>query len=153
MKGNREAENELMVYTRNGNEFVKTGSLRPGTRSVRILIDGRASTSIWKVNKAVAVVSEAIKTGHATADRYEIIEVAVDPTRMVVSRTANLVKARNKKSLIGKLRACGRFFVQRAKDGKYSIGDVLNHDSEMFPGRFVTETEAQKFIDEYLAQD
>jgi hypothetical protein len=142
----------MIVYTRNGREFVKTGSLPPGTRSVRISIDGRVGASIWKVKKALAVVSEAIETGHAHADKYEIVEVAVDPPRLVASRIANLNKARNRKSLIGKLRAGSRFFIQQSKGGRYSIGDALNHDTEMFPGRFETETEAQRFIDEFLAE-
>jgi hypothetical protein len=142
----------VIVYERRGNEFVKTGELIPGTRSVRILIDGRASASIWKVKKAIAVVSEAIETGHAHANRYEIIEAAVDSPSLVASRRANLVKARNRKSLMGRLSAVGRFLVQRGKDGRYSIIDRLNHDNELFISRFETETQAQKFIDEFLAE-
>jgi len=142
----------LIVYERRGNEFLKTGELTPGTRSVRISIDGRVGASIWKVKKALAVVSEAIETHHAHSNKYEIIEADVDPPRLVASRTANLAKARNRKSLLGKLRSGGRFFVQQSKNGKYSVGDALNHDNEMFPDRFETETEAWKFIDDFLLE-
>jgi hypothetical protein len=142
----------MIVYTRNGREFVKTGNLPSGTRTVQISIDGRTGASVWKPKKAVAIVSEAIETGHAHANRYEIVEAEVDPPRLVASRIANLVKARNRKSLVRKLRADHRFFVQQSERGRYSIGDALNHDTEMFPGRFETEAEAQKFIDEFLAE-
>jgi hypothetical protein len=142
----------VIVYTRNGNEFVKTGSLQRGTRSVRILIDGRESSSVFRTKKAIQICDEAIRSGHAHANRYEIIEATTDSPALVASRTAKRVKARNRESFIRKLRPGGRFFVQRSKGGRYSIGDVFNHDSEMFPSRFKTETEAQKFIDEYLAE-
>ena len=51
---------------------------------------------------------------------------------------------------MGRLSAVGRFLVQRGKDGRYSIIDRLNHDNELFISRFETETQAQKFIDEFL---
>jgi hypothetical protein len=119
----------VVVYTRNGSEFFKTGSLRPGTRAVRVLIDGRASPSIWEAKKALQVVADAIEGGYARANRYEIIEAKVNSLSLsfVSRRTAKLLKPRNKKpSLRGLPRV--RFFAQQSEHSRYSLIDELNHD-------------------------
>jgi hypothetical protein len=119
----------VVVYTRNGSEFVKTGSLRPGTKAVRVAIDGRASPSIWEAKKALQVVADAIQGGYARANRYEIIEAKVNSLSLsfVARRTAKLLKPRNKKpSLTGRPRV--RFFAQQSEYGRYSLIDALNHD-------------------------
>jgi hypothetical protein len=119
----------VVVYTRNGSEFVKTGSLRPGTKAVRVAIDGRASPSVWEAKKALQVVADAIQGGYARANRYEIIEAKVNSLSLsfVARRTAKLLKPRNKKpSLTGRPRV--RFFAQQSEYGRYSLIDALNHD-------------------------
>ena len=117
----------MVVYTRNGTEFVKTGSLRPGTRAVRVAIDGRASPSIWEAKKALEIVSDAIQGGYARANRYEIIEAKVNSLSFVARRTAKLLKPRNKKPLPTGLPRL-RFFAQQSEHGRYSLIDALNHD-------------------------
>ncbi len=117
----------MVVYTRNGTEFVKTGSLKPGTRAVRVAIDGRVSPSIWEAKKALEIVSDAIQGGYARANRYEIIEAKVKSLSFVARRAAKLLKPRNKKpSLTGLPRV--RFFAQQSEHGRYSLIDALNHD-------------------------
>jgi hypothetical protein len=115
----------VVVYTRNGTEFVKTGSLKPGTRAVRVAIDGRASPSIWEAKKALEIVSDAIHGGYARANRYEIIEAKVSSLSFVARRTAKLLKPRNKKpTSLPRV----RFFAQQSEHGRYSLIDALNHD-------------------------
>jgi hypothetical protein len=118
----------VVVYTRNGTEFVKTGRLRPGTRAVRVAIDGRASTSIWEAKKALEIVSDAIQGGYARANRYEIIEAKVNSLYLsfVARRTAKLLKRNKKPSLTGLPRI--RFFAQQSEHGRYSLMDPLHHD-------------------------
>ena len=119
----------MVVYTRNGTEFVKTGSLRPGTNAVSIAIDGRASPSIWGAKKALEIVSDAIQGGYARANRYEIIEAKINSLSLyfVARRTAKILKPRNKKLSLRGLPGV-RFFAQESEHGRYSIIDALNHD-------------------------
>ena len=117
----------MVVYTRNGTEFVKTGSLKPGTRAVRVAIDGRASPSIWEAKKALEIVSDAIQGGYARANRYEIIEVKVNSLSFVARRTAKLLRPRRKKPSLTSLPRV-RFFAQQSEHGRYSLIDALNHD-------------------------
>jgi len=117
----------VVVYTRNGTEFVKTGSLKPGTRAVRVAIDGRASPSIWEAKKALEIVSDAIQGGYARANRYEIIEAKVNSLSFVARRTTKLLKPRNKKPSLTSLPRI-RFFAQQSEHGRYSLIDALNHD-------------------------
>lgn len=117
----------MVVYTRNGTEFVKTGSLKPGTRAVRVAIDGRASPSIWEAKKALEIVSDAIQGGYARANRYEIIEAKVNSLSFVARRTTKLLKPRNKKPSLTSLPRI-RFFAQQSEHGRYSLIDALNHD-------------------------
>jgi len=117
----------VVVYTRNGTEFVKTGSLKPGTRAVRVAIDGRASPSIWEAKKALEIVSDAIQGGYARANRYEIIEVKVNSLSFVARRTAKLLRPRRKKPSLTSLPRV-RFFAQQSEHGRYSLIDALNHD-------------------------
>jgi len=117
----------VVVYTRNGTEFVKTGSLKPGTRAVRVAIDGRASASIWEAKKALEIVSDAIQGGYARANRYEIIEAKVNSLSFVARRTAKLLKPRSKKPSLTSLPRV-RFFAQQSEHGRYSLIDALNHD-------------------------
>jgi len=117
----------VVVYTRNGTEFVKTGSLKPGTRAVRVAIDGRASPSIWEAKKALEVVSDAIQGGYARANRYEIIEAKVNWLSFVARRTSKLLKPRRKKPSPTSLpRVC--CLAQQSEHGRYSLIDALNHD-------------------------
>ncbi len=117
----------MVVYTRNGTEFVKTGSLKPGTRAVRVAIDGRASPSIWEAKKALEIVSDAIQGGYARANRYEIIEVKVNSLSFVARRTAKLLRPRRKKPSLTSLPRV-RFFARQSEHGRYSLIDALNHD-------------------------
>jgi hypothetical protein len=119
----------VVVYTRNGTEFVKTGSLKPGTSAVRVAIDGRASPSIWEAKKALQVVADAIQGGYARANQYEIIEAKVNSLSLSFAArgAAKLLKPRNKKpSLRGLPRV--RFFAQQSEYSRYSLIDALNHD-------------------------
>ena len=116
----------MVVYTRNGTEFVKTGSLKPGTRAVRVAIDGRASPSIWEAKKALEIVSDAIQGGYARANRYEIIEAKVNSLSFVARRTAKLLKPRSKKPSLTSLPRV-RFFAQQSEHRRYSLIDALNH--------------------------
>ena len=127
MTCNREAEPKVVVYTRHGTEFVKTGSLKTGTMAVRVAIDGRASPSIWDAKKALEIVSDAIQGGYARANRYAIIEAKVSPLTFVALRTAKLLNPRTKKPSLTSIPRV-RFFAQQSEHGRYSLIDAFNHD-------------------------
>ena len=118
----------MLVYTRNGTEFVKSGRLKPGTKAVRVAIDGRASPSIWEAKRTLEIVSDAIRDGYAQANRYEIIEAKVNSLTLAIARRkTKLLKPGNKKSSIpGPPRADE--VAQQSGPCRYSLLDALNHD-------------------------
>lgn len=89
---------EPVVFQRKIGGYQQTGQLPLGCRKVRIdmVFDGtlRPGNCIKSGKAALRIVMEAIMTNHATADKYIIVPVLVDPPELTAQRTANLTKAR-----------------------------------------------------------
>jgi hypothetical protein len=88
------SQNQSLVYRKAESGYEKIGALPPGTRSVRIHIDERVGTSLYKPKRAIQIIDEAIAGGSARASCYEIFPVTVDDPAVVAQRTTNLNKAR-----------------------------------------------------------
>ncbi len=89
------SQHSSLTYRKTESGYDKFGSLPLGTRSVRIHIDERVGTSLYKPKRAIQIIDDAINGGLARASVYEVIPVAVDNPAVVAQRTANLQKARD----------------------------------------------------------
>src|SRR6266480_7385311 len=83
-----------LTYRKTESGYTKFGALPLGTRSVRIHIDERVGTSLYKPKRAIQIIDDAINGGLARASVYEVIAVAVDDPAVVAQRTPNLQKTR-----------------------------------------------------------
>src|SRR6267143_1057205 len=88
------SQHSSLIYRKTESGYEKLGALPPGTRSVRIHIDKRVGTSLYKPKRAIQIIDEAIAGGSARASCYEIFPVTVDDPGVVAQRTTNLNKAR-----------------------------------------------------------
>src|SRR6266403_3337342 len=89
------SQHSSLTYRKTESGYEKFGALPLGTRYVRIHIDERIGTSLYKPKRAIQIIDEAIAGGSARASCYQVIPVVVDDPAVVAQRTANLQKARD----------------------------------------------------------
>jgi len=89
------SQHSSLTYRKTESGYEKFGALPLGTRSVRIHIDERVGTSLYKPKRAIQIIDDAIAGGSARASCYEVFPVVVDDPAVTAQRTANLQKARD----------------------------------------------------------
>src|SRR5260370_7028852 len=92
--GNIVSVSHSLTYRKTESCYEKFGALPLGTRSVRIHIDERVGTSLYKPKRAIQIIDDAIAGGSARASCYEVFPVVVDDPAVTAQPTANLQKTR-----------------------------------------------------------
>lgn len=90
-----------IVFTRQSDgSYVESGDFQIGTRTVGLWINGQRAIGNLEHNakERLSMLRESLGRGPVTAKTYELREIRVDPAELVERRTAQLVKARARKT-------------------------------------------------------